>query len=180
MSMGLVRQLACMPQCAHTCSCYALVAGCGDLNLGEGCMPLSMTLSDALQVGNVTLLQNYYIQAYTTVRKYSSCIVALCPPESQSDGSALQFFMAGAPYTKVIQDVHKCALPHRPPLRPVAFPSAQTAWHHSQSHDLTSPRRLAELGLQLPLDLQKENTCTSACSGRDTHGGLRDTSAGVV
>ncbi len=68
-----------------------------------------MTQLNAAQVGNVTLLQNYYMQAYATVRKYSSCIIALCPPESQGDGSAFQFFMAGAPYTKVIQDVHKCA-----------------------------------------------------------------------
>ena len=63
-----------------------------------------------LQVSNVTLLQNYYTQAYATVRKYSSCFVALCPPESQSDGSTFQFFMAGSPYTKVIQDVHKCGI----------------------------------------------------------------------
>ena len=72
-------------------------------------MTFPMSPPDTLQVGNVTLLQNYYMQAYATVRKYSSCIVALCPPESQSDGSAFQFFMAGGPYTKVIQDVHKCA-----------------------------------------------------------------------
>ncbi len=61
-----------------------------------------------LQTSNTALLKSYYMQAYSTVRKYSSCFVALCPPESQSDGSAFQSFMAAAPYTKVIQDVHRC------------------------------------------------------------------------
>jgi len=65
----------------------------------SGCCP---------QTSNTTLLKSYYMQAYSTVRKYSNCFVALCPPESQNDGSAFQSFMAAAPYTKVIQDVHRC------------------------------------------------------------------------
>ena len=71
--------------------------------------PCHPDYSCAAQVSNITLLQNYYMQAYTTVRKYSSCFVALCPPESQPDGSAFQFFNPAPSYTKVIQDVHKCA-----------------------------------------------------------------------
>ena len=65
-----------------------------------------------MQVSNVTLLQNYYYQAYATVRQYSDCFVALCPPENQVDGSEFQSFMAGSQYTKVIQDVHRRASGH--------------------------------------------------------------------
>ena len=83
-----------------------------------------------VQVGNVTLLQSYYMQAYATVRKYSNCIVALCPPESQSDGSAFQFFMAGAPYTKVIQDVHKCGS-HDVRCCGQSLLINATVWYHS-------------------------------------------------
>ncbi len=70
------------------------------------------TLFCKLQVSNTTLLKNYYTQAYATVRKYSSCFVALCPPESQVDGSEFQTFMNAPAYTKVIQDVHRRACGH--------------------------------------------------------------------
>ena len=75
---------------------------------GHGCDGLGC----CLQTSNTTLLKSYYMQAYSTVRKYSNCFVALCPPESQVDGSEFQSFMAASPYTKVIQDVHRCGSVH--------------------------------------------------------------------
>ena len=70
---------------------------------------MARTSSIGLQVSNTALLQSYYYQAYATVRKYSNCFVALCPPESQPDGSTFQQFMTNSSYSKVIQDVKMCA-----------------------------------------------------------------------
>ena len=57
------------------------------------------------------MLQSYYYAAYAAVRKYApNCFVAISPREWEQDGAAWQFFMAGPPYTKVIQDLHRHAV----------------------------------------------------------------------
>jgi len=59
-------------------------------------------------VKNVGMLQSYYYAAYAAVRKYApDCFVAISPREWEQDGAEWQFFMAGPPYKKVIQDLHR-------------------------------------------------------------------------
>ncbi len=60
----------------------------------------------------VAPLQAYYKAAYAAVRKHSAnCWVAIAPRVWEQDGSEWRHFMAGAPYTRVLQDLHQCVVP---------------------------------------------------------------------
>ena len=60
-------------------------------------------------MANVGALGLYYKTAYAAVRAACpECFVAISPLLWQQDGGAWQGFMAAAPYTRVLQDLHRC------------------------------------------------------------------------
>ena len=60
------------------------------------------------QIADTTGLQNYYRAGYAIIRQYCpECYVIINPREFELTGSQWQFFMSGAPYTKVLQDLHR-------------------------------------------------------------------------
>ena len=73
------------------------------------------------QVNNLTTLYGYYQSAYAAVRAYSTdCFVIIAPrtwevdtgptsPSTPTPGS-WQTFMSNSSYTKVLLDLHKCAV----------------------------------------------------------------------
>ena len=61
------------------------------------------------QVLSRPLLEQYYMDAYDAVRKHSpGCFVIFAPRQWETDGLEWNTFMSGAPYTKVLQDIHRC------------------------------------------------------------------------
>ena len=62
------------------------------------------------QIADTVALQNYYRAGYAIVRQYCvECYVIINPREFELTGKAWQFFMSGAGYTKVLQDLHRRA-----------------------------------------------------------------------
>jgi hypothetical protein len=54
-------------------------------------------------------LRAYYEDAYVAIRAAApDCFIAISPRNWEQDGAEWQDFMAAAPYTKVLQDLHKC------------------------------------------------------------------------
>ena len=61
------------------------------------------------QVLSRPLLEQYYMDAYDAVRKHSSdCFVVFAPRQWETDGLEWNTFMSEAPYTKTLQDIHRC------------------------------------------------------------------------
>ena len=62
-----------------------------------------------IQVLSRPLLEQYYMDAYDAVRKHSSdCFVVFAPRQWETDGLEWNTFMSGSPYTKTLQDIHRC------------------------------------------------------------------------
>ena len=55
-------------------------------------------------------LRAYYEDAYAAIRAHApACFVAISPRNWEQDGFEWQTYMAAPPYTKVLQDLHRCA-----------------------------------------------------------------------
>ena len=53
-------------------------------------------------------LRAYYEDAYAAIREHApDCFVAISPRNWEQDGAEWQTYMAAAPYTKVLQDLHR-------------------------------------------------------------------------
>ena len=56
------------------------------------------------------MLEKYYEDAYNAVRKFSTdCYVIFAPQNWLGDGLEWNTFMSQPPYTKVLQDLHRCS-----------------------------------------------------------------------
>ncbi len=56
-------------------------------------------------------LRAYYEDAYAAIREHApECFVVISPRNWEQDGAEWQNYMAAASYTKVLQDLHRCAL----------------------------------------------------------------------
>ncbi len=61
------------------------------------------------QIADTAALQNYYRAGYAIIRQYCpDCYVVINPREFELTGAQWQNFMAAPPYTKVLQDLHRC------------------------------------------------------------------------
>ena len=61
------------------------------------------------QIADTAALQNYYRAGYAIIRQYCpDCFVIINPREFELTGAQWQNFMAAPPYTKVLQDLHRC------------------------------------------------------------------------
>jgi len=62
-------------------------------------------------------LRAYYEDAYAAIREHApDCFVVISPRNWEQDGAEWQNYMTAAPYTKVLQDLHRyiCVLQLNP------------------------------------------------------------------